>query len=179
MDDAALLQTLPLLAGAGLCRALDAHLPLPCRLKWPNDLLVEVGGERRKIGGVLIEATVRPGEASLALIGFGINVFHDTADLPRPPPRSACWEGAPAGWRTSPGIWSWGWRPSWRTWATSIMRSQPTVRCRSIAPASPSSAGWGERNTRGKFVGFDDAGRLRLESGGQVVAIASGEVIEE
>ena len=82
VDDAGLLQTLPLLAGVGLCRALALHLPVPCRLKWPNDLLVEVAGVRRKIGGILIEAAVRPGEATLALIGFGVNVFQQAADLP-------------------------------------------------------------------------------------------------
>ena len=60
-DDARPPQTLPLLVGVGLCRALAPHLPVPCRLKWPNDLLVEVGGERRKLGGILIEALVRPG----------------------------------------------------------------------------------------------------------------------
>jgi BirA family biotin operon repressor/biotin-[acetyl-CoA-carboxylase] ligase len=80
--DPALLQTLPLLVGVGLCRALSPHLPTPCRLKWPNDLLVEVAGERRKIGGILIEALVRPGESSMGLIGFGVNLFHGTDELP-------------------------------------------------------------------------------------------------
>jgi len=36
--DPTLLQTLPLLVGIGLCRALSQHLPpqSPCRLKWPT-----------------------------------------------------------------------------------------------------------------------------------------------
>ena len=80
--DPALLQTLPLLVGIGLCRALSPHLSTPCRLKWPNDLMVEVAGERRKLGGILIEALVRPGERTLALIGFGVNLFHDAEELP-------------------------------------------------------------------------------------------------
>src|SRR4029077_2928082 len=80
--DPALLPTRPLLFAGGLCRALSPHLPTPCRLKWPNDLLVEVGGERRKIGGILIEALVRPGERAMALIGFGVNLFHDAGELP-------------------------------------------------------------------------------------------------
>ena len=84
VSDPALLQTLPLLVGVGLCRALSLHLPpqSPCRLKWPNDLRVEVGGERRKIGGILIEASVRPGEESVAIVGFGVNYLHAAADLP-------------------------------------------------------------------------------------------------
>src|SRR5258707_7591486 len=39
VDDARLLQTLPLLAGVGLCRAVRAPLALSCRLKLADDLL--------------------------------------------------------------------------------------------------------------------------------------------
>ncbi len=48
VDDPEALQTLPLLVGIGLCRALDPLLPVPCRLKWPNDLLVETPAERAR-----------------------------------------------------------------------------------------------------------------------------------
>src|SRR4029077_15957777 len=80
--DPALLQTLPLLVGVGLCRALSPHLPTPCRLKWPNDLLVEVEGESRKLGGILITALVPPGGRTRALIGFGVNLFQESGELP-------------------------------------------------------------------------------------------------
>lgn len=70
VQDATSLQALPLLAGIGLCRALA---PLPCRLKWPNDLVVE----GKKIGGILIEAMVRAEGESRALIGFGVNISQD------------------------------------------------------------------------------------------------------
>jgi BirA family biotin operon repressor/biotin-[acetyl-CoA-carboxylase] ligase len=63
------LHSLPVLTGVGLCKGLDKLLAMPCKLKWPNDLLVE----NRKIGGVLIE-TVASGAAEChAVIGFGVN----------------------------------------------------------------------------------------------------------
>ncbi len=106
-----LLPALPLLAGVGLCRALGAHLPRGCRLKWPNDLLVPpldgpagghgagapatAGGPAgpgdpgdpgrhlgRKIGGILIEAMVHPGAGCVALIGFGVNHGQRQEELP-------------------------------------------------------------------------------------------------
>jgi BirA family transcriptional regulator, biotin operon repressor / biotin---[acetyl-CoA-carboxylase] ligase len=72
------LTTLPLLTGVGLCRALDAYLPTPCRLKWPNDLLVD----GRKIGGILIETLVRPGDCALVVLGYGVNLAQTAAELP-------------------------------------------------------------------------------------------------
>ncbi len=72
------LQTLPLLVGVGLCRALDAYLPSPPELKWPNDVLA--GG--KKIGGILIETLIRPGDCALAVVGYGVNLSHTAADLP-------------------------------------------------------------------------------------------------
>lgn len=178
VDDPGLLQTLPLLAGVGLCRALAACLPVPCRLKWPNDLLVEVKGERRKIGGILIEAAVRPGEETLALIGFGVNVFHDATELPATA-TSVRLLGGDAGtledftWDLVEGLeaelahlgdaaYA---AESYR--ALSIHRPGEHVVCRV-----------GESVTEGTFMGFDDSGRLLLESEGRVIPMASGEVIE-
>jgi BirA family transcriptional regulator, biotin operon repressor / biotin---[acetyl-CoA-carboxylase] ligase len=72
------LQALPLLAGVGLSRTLDRLLPVPCRLKWPNDLLVG----RRKIGGILIETVVQPDECVAAVLGFGVNLDLGEDELP-------------------------------------------------------------------------------------------------
>src|SRR5262249_34662423 len=72
------LQTLPLLVGVGLCRALDPYLPIPCLLKWPNDLVVA----GRKIGGILIETLIRPGDCALAVLGFGVHVARGASAPP-------------------------------------------------------------------------------------------------
>jgi BirA family biotin operon repressor/biotin-[acetyl-CoA-carboxylase] ligase len=178
VDDAGLLQTLPLLAGVGLCRALAVHLPVPCRLKWPNDLLVEVGGERKKIGGILIEAAVRPGEATLALIGFGVNVFQQAADLPETA-TSVRLLGGNAG---SLEDFTWDLVEGLETELTHLADAAYAVesyRALSIhRPGEPIVCRVGESVTTGTFVGFDALGRLLLESDGRIVPIASGEVIE-
>lgn len=67
------LQTLPLRVATVLCETLNADLAGRCRLKWPNDLLVD----GRKLGGILIDV-ISPGSAAesnegLAVISFGVN----------------------------------------------------------------------------------------------------------
>ena len=71
----------PLLAaGAGLAMCATAEDALGCTgalgLKWPNDL-IEAGGSRRKVGGVLIEA-----DDQVALVGIGVNVLQEKGDFP-------------------------------------------------------------------------------------------------
>jgi BirA family biotin operon repressor/biotin-[acetyl-CoA-carboxylase] ligase len=177
-DDPALLQTLPLLVGAGLCRALSAHLPVPCRLKWPNDLLVEVEGERRKIGGILIEALVRPGERTLGLIGFGVNLFHEVEDLPETGTSLRLLGGGDASlagltWDLVEGVE-----------AELAHLGDPVYAVESYRPLSIHRPGerivcrFGETVIAGTFAGFDEAGRLLLDSEGRRIPVAAGEVIE-
>ena len=74
------LPLLPLCVPVALADVLDRHLPAasPCRIKWPNDLLVD----GRKIGGVLLDAITGADEATgAAAIGFGINYSQDEAAL--------------------------------------------------------------------------------------------------
>ena len=181
VEDPGLLQTLPLLAGVGLCRAIAPHLPVPCRLKWPNDLVVEVAGERRKIGGVLIQAAVRPGEGTLALIGFGVNFSQSTADLPEGAISVRLLQGGDSGaggladftWDLVLGLEAVLAHAADGAWAVESYRAlsihQPGERivCRI-----------GEGEITGTFLGFDEFGRLLLDSGGRLVPVASGEVIE-
>lgn len=68
------LSTLPMRVATSLCSELDTILDSPCRIKWPNDLIVN----GKKIGGILIE-TVGRGESLAVVVGFGINY---SADLP-------------------------------------------------------------------------------------------------
>lgn len=176
--DPATLQTLPLLVGAGLCRALSAHLPVPCRLKWPNDLVVEVGGERRKIGGILIEALVRPGERSLGIIGCGVNLFHEAGDLPATATSLKLLGGNGASlaaltWDLVQGVE-----------AELAHLGDAAYAVASYRPLSVHLPGeWivcrlGEGTVEGAFAGFDKIGRLLLENSGRRIAVAAGEVIE-
>ena len=76
-DGASLPQTLALVAGVSVHRALMAVVPeLPdLRLKWPNDLLV---GEA-KLGGILLER-----QRDAVVVGIGINLAHHPDDTPYP-----------------------------------------------------------------------------------------------
>lgn len=179
VEDPGLLQTLPLLVGVGLCRALAAHLPVPCRLKWPNDLMVEVEGERRKIGGILIEASIRPGEPTLALVGFGINVLQGVDDLPA----TATSVRLLGGETGSLADFTWDLVEGLEAELVHLGDAAYAVesyRALSIhQPGEHIVSRAGETVTEGTFQGFDAFGRLLLESGGRVVPVASGEVSEE
>jgi len=178
VDDPALLQTLPLLAGVGLCRALAALLPVPCRLKWPNDLVVEVSGERRKVGGILIEAAIRAGEATLALVGFGVNFRHGAGDLPA----GATSVRLLGGGTGSLADFTWDLVEGLEAELAHLADTEYAVesyRALSIhQPGERIVCRVGETVTEGTFLGFDAFGRLLLETGGGAVPIASGEVIE-
>lgn len=179
VGDPAWLQTLPLLIGVGLCRALSPHLSSPCRLKWPNDLLVEVGGERKKIGGVLIEASIRPGEEALAIVGFGVNYLHGAADLPETATSLVLLGGGVVSlvdltWDLVEGVEAELTHLGDAAYAVQSYRALSVHR-----PGERIVCRMGETTLEGTFLGFDEAGRLLLESNGQRIPVAAGEVIEE
>jgi BirA family biotin operon repressor/biotin-[acetyl-CoA-carboxylase] ligase len=70
---------LPLLVGVAAGSALGAAAETEVRLKWPNDLLVTVGAEERKLGGILAELA---GDA--VVVGVGLNVSLRAEELPVP-----------------------------------------------------------------------------------------------
>jgi BirA family biotin operon repressor/biotin-[acetyl-CoA-carboxylase] ligase len=178
VGDPAFLQTLPLLIGVGLCRALSPHLPSPCRLKWPNDLLVEVGGERKKIGGVLIEASFRPGGEALAIVGFGVNYLHGAGDLPAAATSIVLLGGGVVSledltWDLVEGIENELAHLGDAAYAVESYRALSIHR-----PGERIVCHVGEAVLEGTFQGFDEVGRLLLETGGRRTAISAGEVIE-
>lgn len=48
-------------------------------LKWPNDV---VDGDGRKLGGILVETAIEADRTRHAVLGFGINVNWERADMP-------------------------------------------------------------------------------------------------
>jgi len=93
-------QWLPLLAGLGVVHALRATAGVPAHLKWPNDLVVDVGGDElegwgtwRKVGGILTEL-VPLGDGPAALVGVGVNVSQAADELPVPSATSLALAGA-------------------------------------------------------------------------------------
>lgn len=69
-------RALPLVVGLGTARALEEAFGLACRIKWPNDILVE----GRKLAGILCQAEVQ-GESALIVAGIGINGNYPAATL--------------------------------------------------------------------------------------------------
>ncbi|MCX5204602.1 biotin--[acetyl-CoA-carboxylase] ligase [Streptomyces sp. NBC_00237] len=80
---------LPLLTGVAVASGLSRAAGVDTALKWPNDLLVTVGGEERKAGGILAE---RVGEG--VVIGVGLNVSLRADELPVPVAGSLALAGA-------------------------------------------------------------------------------------
>lgn len=76
--------TIPLAVGVALCDVIPQ-----ATLKWPNDLQIE----GKKLCGILAEARFEPSPA--IVIGFGLNVTLDKADLPVPHATSLLLEGLP------------------------------------------------------------------------------------
>lgn len=58
---------------------------LKATLKWPNDILVD----EMKVGGVLTEGSFIGGRLDYAVVGLGLNVNFDPAEIPHIPPTAS------------------------------------------------------------------------------------------
>ncbi|MBZ0112453.1 MAG: biotin--[acetyl-CoA-carboxylase] ligase [Thermoanaerobaculia bacterium] len=182
------LELLPLVVPLALLEVLDRYLPVQCCLDWPNDLVADLAGEWRKIGGVLMAsfASVQ-GRRSVA-IGFGINVGHEVVDLPTARAASLHLCATSAN-----GAGSKAELPSLGILAAELIGAV----CRRIEePGSPSEVvkeyadrsihrlgdqlqcRVGATDLEGTFLGFTTAGHLRLEVEGVEQTLRSGEIIE-
>ncbi len=68
--------TFTMLAAVALCEAIERLLGLEPAIKWPNDVLID----GKKVSGVLAEAT-DDGREQVVVVGIGVNVNLDAADL--------------------------------------------------------------------------------------------------
>jgi BirA family biotin operon repressor/biotin-[acetyl-CoA-carboxylase] ligase len=174
VEEPARLQSLPLLVGVGLCRSLSPYLSSPCRLKWPNDLIVAGS----KIGGILIEAVAQAGGPSLAVIGFGVNHTHEAGDLPETG-TSLRLLGHDGGvsleeltWALVQGVERELAHLGEMTYASAAWRGLTVHQ-----PGDRISCKVADGMVEGTFEGLDEQGRLVLRSGGRELRLSSGEVI--
>lgn len=165
-----------LLAAVALADAAAHHLPATAQLalKWPNDLLL--GGA--KAAGILTEAAAdaQGGIAWLSL-GFGVNLAH----APEVPGRAtACLADALAA------------PPAPEAFAETLLAALEARRAERLRDGFAAiRAAWlargpalgthlairrERRDTAGRFAGLAEDGSLLLATGGQVHAVASGEV---
>lgn len=167
------LTMLPMRVATVLCRELDSILDGPCRVKWPNDLMVD----GKKIAGILIE-TVGKGADLTAIIGLGINYSSDLSEsVPTATAVSLETRSAPAIESVagqviraledilleSPGTAEVA--AEYSHW--SLHEAGQEIRCRTVGD-----------NYIGEFLGFDELGFLRVRTATGEELIAAGEIIE-
>lgn len=170
----AAVQLLPLRVAAALCEQVNVYLGGRCRLKWPNDLVVEGA----KLGGVLIDVFSRGDDGRVVVVGFGVNHGEEVDAFSLPGVTSLGREG-----RRVPGL---------AEVTVALLEAvdrelereeRPMAvveRYRALSLHRP-----GERlccrldqgPLEGTFLGFDPRGFVRLDVGGEERLLGAGEVL--
>ncbi|KUN85824.1 biotin--acetyl-CoA-carboxylase ligase [Streptomyces bungoensis] len=154
---------LPLLTGVAVATGLSRAAGVDTALKWPNDLLVKVGGEERKAGGILAE---RAGEGGV-VVGVGINVTLRAGELPVPQAGSLVLAGAVSTDRDpllravlrSLEDWYGRWRAAGGDPAASGLQETYAAGCATLGREVRAELP-GERSIVGEAVAVDGDGRL-------------------
>ncbi|GGZ04623.1 biotin--[acetyl-CoA-carboxylase] ligase [Streptomyces olivaceoviridis] len=172
---------LPLLTGVAVATGLSRAAGVDTALKWPNDLLVSVGGEERKAGGILAE---RAGDDGV-VIGVGINVTLRADELPVPQAGSLALAGAPGTDRDpllravlrSLEDWYGRWRAAGGDPSASRLQETYTAGCATLGRVVRAELP-GDRSVVGEAVALDGDGRLIIatESGVQE-PVGAGDIV--
>jgi BirA family biotin operon repressor/biotin-[acetyl-CoA-carboxylase] ligase len=64
-----------LMAGVAIATAVRSATGVMTTIKWPNDIVVEEQGARRKLAGILAEAASSGGSLQHVVLGYGINLL--------------------------------------------------------------------------------------------------------
>ncbi|WP_171118376.1 MULTISPECIES: biotin--[acetyl-CoA-carboxylase] ligase [Streptomyces] len=156
---------LPLLTGVAVATGLSRAAGVDTALKWPNDLLVTVGGEERKAGGILAERAADDG----VVIGVGINVTLRENELPVPTAGSLVLAGAVNTDRDpllravlrSLEEWYRRWRTAGGDAASSGLQETYAAGCATLGRVVRAELP-GDRTIIGEAVAVDGDGRLVL-----------------
>ncbi|CAM5246529.1 biotin--[acetyl-CoA-carboxylase] ligase [Streptomyces hirsutus] len=156
---------LPLLTGVAVATGLSRTAGVDTALKWPNDLLVTVGGEERKAAGILAE---RAGDDGV-VIGVGINVSLHADELPVPTAGSLALAGAVTtdrdpllrGVLRSLEDWYGRWRAAGGDPAASGLQETYAAGCATLGRVVRAELP-GDRVLVGEAVAVDGDGRLVL-----------------
>lgn len=85
---------LSMLSAVAVCRTLRPA-GVDAWIKWPNDVLaVDAAGQAKKICGILAQLVLLPGRDPAVVLGTGINVSQDRAELPTETSTSLLVEGS-------------------------------------------------------------------------------------
>ncbi len=172
---------LPLLTGVAVATGLSRTAGVDTALKWPNDLLVTVGDEERKAGGILAE---RAGNGGV-VIGVGVNVSLRADELPVPRAGSLALAGATntdrdpllRGVLRSLEDWYGRWRTAGGDPATSGLQETYAAGCATLGRVVRAELP-GDRSLTGEAVAVDGDGRLVLatETGVQE-PVGAGDIV--
>jgi BirA family biotin operon repressor/biotin-[acetyl-CoA-carboxylase] ligase len=168
---------LPLVAGIATATAVRALTGLDARLKWPNDVLI--GG--RKLAGILAEAA-----GNAVVIGIGLNVSAAPGELPSAPgglpPTSLLDEGVPV----ERDVLLIEILRAFGQWYKTLAQEPDPQRIGLLAQYLKLSATVG-RDVRvdlpgsavvsGTAADIDPDGRLLVDTGTGIYAVAAGDVI--
>lgn len=173
---------LPLLAGLAARDAIGTVGRVPVGLKWPNDLVVEsgAGGEVRKLGGILTEASGSKdgADGEAVVIGIGINVALAADELPIAQATSLLVEGGSVDREAllvavlRHLVARLG---QWRSADPQLVEAYRSA-CISLGRLVEVSLPGG-RVERGEAAWIDDDGHLQVISGGKLVSVTAGDVI--
>ena len=171
---------LPLLVGVAAGSALGGAAETEVRLKWPNDLLVTVGAEERKLGGILAELA---GDA--VVVGIGLNVSLRAEELPVPTAGSLLLAGAAVTDRETLlrallrtfaelyGEWVAGGGDPELSGLRAAYEAQCATLGRQVRVELP-----GDRSLSGEATGVDGDGRLVVrDAEGVLTAVGAGDVV--
>ncbi|MDT0612988.1 biotin--[acetyl-CoA-carboxylase] ligase [Streptomyces lancefieldiae] len=172
---------LPLLTGVAVATGLSRAAGVDTSLKWPNDLLVTVGDEERKAGGILAE---RAGDDGV-VIGVGINVTLRADELPVPRAGSLALAGAVStdrdpllrGVLRSLEDWYGRWREAGGDPAVSGLQETYAAGCATLGRMVRAELP-GERSLVGEAVAVDGDGRLVLATeAGVQEPVGAGDIV--
>ncbi|GLX53743.1 biotin--[acetyl-CoA-carboxylase] ligase [Streptomyces hygroscopicus subsp. hygroscopicus] len=172
---------LPLLTGVAVATGLARAAGVDTALKWPNDLLVTVGGEERKAGGILLE---RAGDDGV-VIGFGLNVSLRAEELPVPQAGSLLLAGAATTDRDpllravlrSLEDWYGRWRAAAGDPAESGLQDAYAAGCATLGRTVRAQLP-GDRDIVGEAVAIDGDGRLVIAtSEGVQEPVGAGDIV--
>lgn len=172
---------LPLLTGVAVATGLSRSAGVDTALKWPNDLLVSIGGEERKAGGVLAE---RAGEGGV-VVGVGINVTLRENELPVPQAGSLALAGAVSTDRDpllramlrSLEEWYGRWRGAGGDPAVSGLQETYAAGCATLGKTVRAELP-GDRSITGEAVAVDGDGRLVIATqDGVQEPVGAGDIV--
>jgi BirA family transcriptional regulator, biotin operon repressor / biotin---[acetyl-CoA-carboxylase] ligase len=174
---------LTLAAGVGVSEGIAEATGFQPELKWPNDLVAEAerpqGRVRRKLGGILAEASVSGGEVSHIVLGIGVNLSTPQVADSRNEVTSIEEETG----RHVDGVRVLA--ASLTALASAVLdlregrRSSVLDRWRHLSPcARGGRVEWSGAAPplRGTTAGIDDTGALLVEHAGGVARVGAGEV---